>query len=301
MSYINIHKKFKLSLVFFLVAFALIITSAFFIFHDQKTLAENTIAENNILVGHDYVLPEIAKTSIDGLGVDGQEQRQIILPMLMYHYISAAPANTGLPGLYTESEIFENHLQTLKEYGYHTVFPSDLGNYLISGEPLPDHSIILSFDDGYVDFYEKAFPLLKKYNMKGIIYVIYDYMDKPGYITVDQAKEMVDSGLVEIGSHTLNHINLSQTDAAEAYRQIYESKINLSLAIGREVTSIAYPFGKFSERDEGFAQKAGYLTGASTYIGARQSTNKIYSLFRIRPGKKINGDFIKLLEKEEAK
>ena len=214
----------------------------------------------------------------------------------MYHYISNPPRGSRLPGLFIGPVVFETQLKTLKSAGYGTILPKDLGEYLTSGQALTEKNpIILSFDDGYEDFYTTAFPLLKKYNYKGILYVIYDFMDKPGYITREQAQEMVASGFVEIGSHTLDHVNLSQTSDAEALRQISESRKKLSEAIGTPVLDFAYPFGGFNYRDEGFVRQAGYLTAVSTYPGEMQSTNQIYSLYRIRPGQKINADLLKLI------
>ncbi|MFA6422314.1 MAG: polysaccharide deacetylase family protein [Candidatus Buchananbacteria bacterium] len=295
-------KKFKISLVVFLLLSSTIITSAFFIFDDNKILAKNS-SEKNVLIGYDYISPALA----DGIKKANMEASKdsivadINIPIIMYHYISDTPPNCLIPTLYTEAKIFEDNLTSLKANGYNTVFSSDLANYFIYKKPLPENPIVLTFDDGYEDFYTNAYPLLKKYNERGVLYVIYEYMDKPGYITRAQAKEMVESGYVQIGSHTLNHSNLLATNYNEAFRQINESRIKLSEALETNIVDFAYPYGKFSLRDEGLVKRAGYSMAVSTYPGTMQGLGRIFALRRLRPAKRMGSDFIKWLKEEENK
>ena len=88
----------------------------------------------------------------------------VSLPILMYH--SMLPASV-LRGTYIVSPaLFEQDLQYLKKEGYTTVVMQDLINYVNGRGSLPTKPIMLTFDDGYYNNYQYAFPLLKKYNMK---------------------------------------------------------------------------------------------------------------------------------------
>ena len=111
---------------------------------------------------------------------------------------------------------------------------------------MPKCSLALTFDDGYEDFYTDAYPLLKKYNLKGTLYVIINRLDTPGYVTKGQVKEMADSGLVEIGSHTFNHPDLRTKRLKDAIFEIKYSRRELKKISGRDVPTFAYPYGYFN-------------------------------------------------------
>jgi len=288
-------KKLRYALIILLAIYIIGMAYVFFVAAKQTTSAEGG---PSILIGNDYIFPVIAPASTI---VKQEVNRKIMVPILMYHYISKAPNKSGLPSLYTEPEIFENQLKTALASGLTPIFAKELNSYLRDGKAIPKKPIVLTFDDGYIDFYQSAFPILKKYNSKAVLYVIVDFMGQPGYVNADQAKEMIDSGLVEIGSHTLSHINLSQANYQEAQRQITESKTALSRALGKEISSFAYPYGLFTSRDEKLVKAAGYGDAVSTYRGTIQGKNTIFSLYRLRPGKKIDGDFIKWLDSEIIK
>lgn len=209
-------------------------------------------------------------------------RREIKAPILMYHYIESHKASSSL-GLYHDPSLFEAQLKGLADACYTTVFVHEIGQALLGQGTLPIKPIAITFDDGYEDMYTNAFPLLKKYNMKGTMYVIVDFLDTPGYLTKAQAKEMAESGYVEIASHTLHHVQLKIAGRAEAVKELNDSKKELEAIIGRPVYSFAYPFGLFTARDEKLCQAAGYETCASTYPGQVQTVSKRFSLYRYRP------------------
>jgi peptidoglycan/xylan/chitin deacetylase (PgdA/CDA1 family) len=223
-------------------------------------------------------------------------ERKIRVPVLMYHHIAIAPEATTLPGLYHSPAIFESQLVSLQNNCYQTVFIRDLARALDGSESLPSQSLALTFDDGYDDIYLYAFPLLKKYQMKGTMYIIVNALDTPGYLTKEQVREMADSGYVEIASHTLNHANLSQSSYSQAYYQIIDSKKELEKIIGRTVDDFAYPYGYFTSRDEQLCGIAGYLSCVSTYPGDVQNLLNRYSLYRLRPGYRVGPALLSWLE-----
>lgn len=105
-------------------------------------------------------------------------------------------------------ELFEKQLIYLKENGYNTLNIKDLDALGGFDYPHEKKSVILTFDDGYTDLYDVAYPLLLSYHLKAVAFVSPYWMNKPGYITWEQTKEMEESGVVDIQSHSFSHMNV---------------------------------------------------------------------------------------------
>lgn len=159
------------------------------------------------------------------------------IPVFMYHCVAEEPRD-GDPNLYVRPEQLEEELNYLKDNGYTTLFSEEYKKAYETYKP-----VILTFDDGYEDNYELLFPLLKKYNMKATIFVVSAYVGKKDYLNEKQIKEMVDSGLVSIQSHTANHVDLSREDTDSIDIEYRESCAALAKITGKNVTTISYPGG----------------------------------------------------------
>ncbi|MFA5029316.1 MAG: polysaccharide deacetylase family protein [Patescibacteria group bacterium] len=218
------------------------------------------------------------------------------LPILIYHHIDKLPQKTAYPGLFNDPAVFEQQLIALKNDGYQTIFLKDLAEALTGKKQLPVKSLALTFDDGYEDFYQQAFPLLKKYDSRATVFVIVDSLNTPGYLTTKQLKEMSASGLVKIGSHTLSHINLKIASDQQIREEIVNSKKKLEKILGQAVDDFAYPYGFFNGRDEQTVREAGYSSAVSTRIGKYQSQNDIFSLRRLRPGNRVASGLLDFLK-----
>ena len=111
---------------------------------------------------------------------------QLKVPILMYHYIgyNPDPADKARYILATNPDNFKQQMKYLSDQSYQTISLDTLYAALKKQTTLPSKPIILTFDDGYEDFYTNAYPLLKKYNLKSTLYVIVNAVDKPGYITL---------------------------------------------------------------------------------------------------------------------
>ncbi|MCX6798396.1 MAG: polysaccharide deacetylase family protein [Candidatus Falkowbacteria bacterium] len=218
------------------------------------------------------------------------------IPILMYHYISRAPATTTLAGLYLDPTIFANQLKEIKAADYNSFFVSEIAQSLKEGKALPPKSLALTFDDGYADFYTQAWPLLKKYNLKSTLYVIINDLDKPGYIKSSELKELAGSGLVEIGSHTFNHPDLRTLTARQTNYEINLSRQALARLSGQPILSFAYPFGLYTYQDLRVVVESAYLAAVSTNPGAEQSPSSLFVLNRLRPGGRQGNDFIAWLK-----
>jgi len=205
--------------------------------------------------------------------------------ILMYHMIKEH--RTGkFKGLRVSPEMFEKQVKYLVNDGWHFYTMSEL---IKNKEVLPQKSIALTFDDGYEDNYTNAFPVLKKYGVKATIYVVVDrhgrewsskrkvknnsgeLMHEPK-LSDSQIREMLDSGLIEIGSHTMTHDNLTRLEQVEKEYEIMGSKKEIEALFDIECCSFCYPFGLFDELDRAIVQKSGYSSATTTQAGIEDIT-----------------------------
>ncbi len=129
------------------------------------------------------------------------------VPVLNYHQINDRDHNA----LTLSTSEFEAQMRYLAENGYHPITPNELADHLENGAPLPEKPILLTFDDGYIDNYKNAYPILQKYGLKGSIFIITDYLNVyPNYLTWEICQEMQDSGIIDIECHTMTHVALSE-------------------------------------------------------------------------------------------
>lgn len=163
------------------------------------------------------------------------------VPVLMYHAVDDDP--WGIPELFVKIERLEEQLQFLTENGYETIFFEDL--YHIENYEKP---VILTFDDGYLDNYTNLFPLLQEYNCKATVFVIEQYIDNDAYyMTTEQVRQMADSGLVSIQSHTVTHPNLDELDQQEQRLELEQSKLLIARMTRREPYVLCYPTGRYND------------------------------------------------------
>ena len=127
---------------------------------------------------------------------------------------------------------------------------------------LPEKPIIITFDDGYESNYLYAYPLLQKYGVKAAIFAVVSTVGenpngKP-HFTWEQAREMEQSGLVQIESHTLSHAGLTACDPVQLQRELRYSKYLLDTNLNKNCTVLAYPYGYYTDEISAAAAQAGY-------------------------------------------
>lgn len=152
---------------------------------------------------------------------------------------------------------FEQLLKYLQ--GKHSIFcfVSELEQY--KGQP---NIVALSFDDGFLDNYQYAYPLLKKYNVKATIYLA-TQIEGIEKLSAVQILEMSNSGLIEFGAHTQHHVNLLKLSDDDAFREMQSSKADVEALVGK-CPSFAYPFGRFAPKHEIMAKEIGFVNAVST-------------------------------------
>jgi len=164
------------------------------------------------------------------------------VPVLNYHQVEQKNGNP----LTLWPDQFEAQMAYLADEGYTTITIDEMMDALENGTPLPEKPVIITFDDGYADNYEYAYPILKKYGFKATIFLIYDFTNTyPNYLTWEQINEMKESGLIHFESHTMTHANLAELNSADELRhEIADSHDLLSEKLGYDMHYIAYPGGR---------------------------------------------------------
>ncbi len=201
--------------------------------------------ERNFMKVHKrYLIPALIMLAlaVGFLGVNAYFSSSNVV-VYMYHSVREIPVNVDAPELSVRPSEFEKQLKFFGEQRMISLFASELGR------DLSKHGryVAITFDDGYEDNYTEVFPLLKKYNIKATIFMITSLIGKEGYLTADQIKEMTESGLVSVQSHTVSHEPLALGD--KEYEEVdYEfavSKYLLERITGAEVNAVAMPNGSF--------------------------------------------------------
>lgn len=229
----------------------------------------------------------------------GDKVKVFKLPILLYHYVeyNKDPKDTIRISLTINRDIFERQVQDLIKGNYQFLTVSEIGK-IISGEmALPERGVALTFDDCYGDFYTDVFPILSFYNIKATIFVVSEFLNHSNNLTDRELKEIADSGLVEIGGHTVNHYALTSLGKEKAGREIIEDKKYLEKKFNLEMESFAYPYGLFDEETISLTKKAGYRQAVSVIRGTKQTEENRYFLSRIRPGNATGEYLYQILEK----
>lgn len=200
------------------------------------------------------------------------------IPVLNYHQINDHSKNA----LTVSSQQFAAQMDYLAASGYHTITLEELADALEQGRPLPEKPVLLTFDDGYRDNYDIAYPILKENGMKAVIFLITDYVSLyPNYLTWEQVRDMQQNG-IEFGSHTLNHIDLTTCNTPEELqKQLINSKDALEWRLGRPVTFLAYPCGSRDKVVIEALKRAGYRGAFTVDTGSDHPGDNMYELRRI--------------------
>ena len=216
------------------------------------------------------------------------------IPVIMYHRIIKENDVKGVHGIYVLEDVFDKQMKYLKDNGYQTITFEDIKN----GEwrnrfNKGNKWIMLTFDDGYKDNYEVAFPILKKYGFKSTIYLLGEVkynkwdVDNPKnpeekFILMDDKEilEMQEYG-IEFGGHTLTHPMLAKLDLEDAKREITESRKILNKKLGKEMNCFAYPYGNLNEEVKKIVKEVGYKFAVATDSGDISYSKDLFQIRRI--------------------
>lgn len=202
----------------------------------------------------------------------------VTIPILLYHHIDVSPVNSIY---YVAPETFEQEIKALHNWGYESISINMLVKAITVGAQLPPHPIVITFDDGHVDNYTNAFPIMQKYGFKGVLYIVSNFMDTKGYLSHEQILEMYHAGW-DVGNHSMNHYDLTALDPTTLHREIVTSKQKLENVLGIDIPTFAYPFGTKNGTIVAEVRAAGYIAamGAEGYKDSQGEWN-LFNLQRV--------------------
>lgn len=246
-------------------------------------------------------------------GQENQQPASKQVAILSYHHIDTDSGNWS--SITISPDKFESDMQAVLVAGFVPVTLKDLVNYVKHDGALPDKPVVITFDDGYLSNYQYAYPILQRLNIKATISVIgwsvgqttYKGTDRPiiPHFTWGQAKEMADSGLIDIQNHTYdmhndgseppyrNGMMQLDTESEEDYRQaiiedLQANKQQIEKHIGNTVFNLTYPYGGYSALSEQIIADLGYEMTLTTVSGVniitRGDERSLFGMKRINAG-----------------
>jgi peptidoglycan/xylan/chitin deacetylase (PgdA/CDA1 family) len=196
----------------------------------------------------------------------------IDIPILVYHHV----VPNHVPGvLFVTPDGFEQHLRFLRDNDYQSISFTDLADCLEYGAMLPERPVILSFDDGWENQFQHAFPLLQKYGFGATFYIVSGYLDHQNFMTTDQLQAMMAAGMT-IGCHSRTHPALAGIGNPQRLKdEVAGSKAWLEDHFGIAIDTFAYPYGSYTQATVAAVKAAGYRTARTVDTGTHASGDNL--------------------------
>lgn len=175
---------------------------------------------------------------------------------------------------------FTAQMDELLAQGYTTISLLDFLWAKKGKQPLPEKPLILTFDDGYMDNYTDMLPILEARGMKATVFMVTNDIGLPGYLSWNALKDMQERG-IEIGSHTANHLPLTEMSPAEADNELRASKLIMEWNGIRTIFGFSYPNGKYADYITALLKKNEYLAAVTGEPGLNTMATNPYLLQRI--------------------
>ena len=240
----------------------------------------------------------------EGITLALPEKKKI--PILMYHSISNY-ATTKFKQFTLSSKLFAEHMAYLHQHRY---TPMTVTQFIAAqsqiGVKLPERPVILTFDDGFADFYEEALPVLRRYGFAASLYVATGFVNGTSrwlqhegeanrpMLTWDQLREISANG-IECGGHSHTHPQLDTLSPAEASREIVQSKRLLEDHLDQKVLSFAYPFGYHTANIRRQVQESGCTSACAVKHAMSSETTNRFALARLMIKSDTNQDALAAL------
>lgn len=217
--------------------------------------------------------------------------------LLIIYYHEVVNKNEGFSYQKIEQEKFEGQMAYLADSGYHTLFFSELG------KDLPEKSVIVSFDDGFRSVYKNAAPIMRKYGIKGNIYLPTKYIDCDDcFMSWNMVRELYQNGEFEMQAHTHSHVDIRTLSEETMKQEVEKSSQLMNLYLGYTPIAFCMPFGVYDKRSITLLKKVGKY---DYYLGSfygRQSVNNLKGKMLPRIGisnddsldmfiRKLNGEY----------
>lgn len=185
-------------------------------------------------------------------------EKNIDIPIFVYHNI--VDEITGEEYMQTRRDIFEKQIEGLQDIGYEFIRYDDLISYNKGERKLKEKTAIMTFDDGGDSNYFILFPIIKKYKIPVAINIVDDNVESPGALNWEQIKEMNESGLVDIYTHSRHHEFADKVETDQYVKDIKYAHENIEKHLNKKVTKVfTYPYGVKGEDKIQALEKEGFI------------------------------------------
>lgn len=211
--------------------------------------------------------------------------------ILMYHQVGEFAPMREHRSTYCDHRNFAAQMAWLHRLRY-TVLRLDEAIAGLRGErSLPPRAVVLTFDDGYENFYEYAWPVLAQYGFAAMVYLLADRLGQPAawfaadgratppLMSAQRVRELRRAG-VDFGSHGLSHRRLAQLDPELARQEVGDSKHRLEAVLGEPVRHFCYPYGSYDDTVVALVAEAGYVSATTCDRAAAQPGENLLRLPR---------------------
>lgn len=211
------------------------------------------------------------------------------VPILTYHTVAPAtdkPEGKMAKHYHITPEHFDTQMKYLADNGYTPIQFQTYANYLLGKVTLPAKPVVLTFDDGWENQYQFAYPILQKYKFTATFFII-TKVRGGGYMSWDNIRDL-DSHGFEIASHSETHPKLTiLTDAQKLHNEIVGSKSELELELKHPITTLAYPYYQQNESIRKLVEDAGYTAARAGWGSFKNDVNHI---FEVTSQEAVNND-----------
>ena len=236
------------------------------------------------------------------------------ISILMYHQVGDFSPMRAHRSTYCHYKRFQQQMAFLKRFHFRVLSLDEALSCLYGERPIPPRAVVLTFDDGYENFYEYAWPVLKQYGFPAMVYLLSGLLGRPsGWFARDGREtpplmgperilHLRDQG-VDFGSHGVSHVKLAEVEAQTVRREVTQSKAELEQLLGEAVAHFCYPYGSHDRTAVDAVQAAGYASAVTCLRGAATPAFDPLLLPRkaISYGDNLAGYLWKLMMKNEPK
>ncbi len=218
--------------------------------------------------------------------------KQKKVPILMYHSISDH-ATPKFRQFTVSPALFADHMAYLRQHAYTPITVTQLVAVLSQEDSVsPARPVVLTFDDGFADFFTEALPVLKRYGFTATLYVATAFVSGTSrwlqrerettrpMLTWDQLAEISACG-IECGTHTHSHPQLDMLPISEAQVEIVQSKKLLEHHLGQEVSSLSYPYGYYTAAVQRLVREAEFTSACAVKHALTTETTDLFALARL--------------------
>lgn len=200
-----------------------------------------------------------------------------LTPILLYHHMGSI----GRPSRsYLRPACFDRHLEYMGRRGLEVNDLLEIVRLIRAGERVPGSAVAITFDDGWRDNYEQAFPIIRRKRIPVTVFLVTGRIGLADYVGWPEIREMREGG-IRFGAHSVSHPRLTELLPDEAHREISDSKKALEDGLGEEIPLFCYPYGFFNRAVRDMVEEAGYLGACCNAPGRLWPDGDVFALKRV--------------------